>query len=373
MDDVVDGVNRSMRVLDKGASSHAYQEITVRPGESYVVSVKMLLADDGVCDQASAKYKKCSPSVMICSGKHNSRYFRNGDCIVNLSPFNFSNVCDEQPLPPPSGSLKPFAEVLPRFDMTGKPLPKGGGTSAVQCAKDIVSTILPFCSFTMPANLTQDIVKKQTFSLNLWVRATAEADSFLPSIKLFSSLAPRQLLLEIVTSAIDGSSAAMLEARVYYNCGADQSLAGDVSQAGYRFVFVMQGGFPRDKWVRLSVSVGPYGSARTDGAVFAVDGVVQTAPKTNDKVGFCMPASGDFIQAIVIYPNMLISPVRIRFEPKEVRSLQTEYYSAYPTAKRWIGSRLRDEVAFGRSAVSVTVKPYSLPAFLIAPVRAPAS
>jgi hypothetical protein len=70
---------------------------------------------------------------------------------------------------------------------------------------------------------------------------------------------------------------------------------------------------------------------------------------------------------------MLTSPVRIRFESKEVRSLQTEYYSQYPNAKRWIGSRLRDEIAFGRSAVSVTVKPYPLSAFLLAPVRAPAS
>jgi hypothetical protein len=365
------GVNRTMQVLDEGGASHAYKEITVQPGESYVVTVKMLLAPDGVCDQpAPAKYKKCSPSVIICSSGYSSKYFKTGDCIVNLSPFNFSSVCDEQPLPPPSGLLKPFTEVLPNFDVAGKPVPVGA--SALQCATDIVSTLQPSCTFTMPTSLTEEIVKRQTFSLNFWVRAIPGSNSFRPSIKLFSSVAPRQVLLEIVTSNNNGSLPDMLEARLYYNCGSDPSLAGDSSRAGYRFVFAFQQGMPTDKWVKLTLSVGPFGyPTRTDGAMFAVDGVVQTLAKRSDKVGFCMPASGDFVQAVVMYPSMLISPIKIRVENMEARVVQREYYSQYAAAKNWGGPRLRDDIAFAKSAVAVTVKPYSLPAVLIAPVRVP--
>ena len=60
-------------------------------------------------------------------------------------------------------------------------------------------------------------------------------------------------------------------------------------------------------------AVGSFGAANpTEGVAFGINGAIKLRWKQNDKVRFCMPPTGNFVHAVVLYPSMLISPIKLR-------------------------------------------------------------
>jgi hypothetical protein len=192
------GKNKTLELLDDGGSSHAYQVLEVTPGKRYSVSVKFWLLSDGICDEES-EIKKCSPSLALCPGSYDPAFSSSRSCLasaggVHLSPFGFESACEQNLLEGKSFSVRP------KFDLSGKEIHiHDRGTSKEECTK-LTPLVMLSCSFAMPKHITQEIVDNQRFFLSFWVKAQPGSSTFLPNIKIFSSLVPEQLLMEIRTT-----------------------------------------------------------------------------------------------------------------------------------------------------------------------------
>ena len=78
------GGNAALELADADGWSHAYQEVPVVADATYNVSAELYALAEGVCD-CTAKVVWCSPSVVVCPGTYNARFYNEGGCYVGLA------------------------------------------------------------------------------------------------------------------------------------------------------------------------------------------------------------------------------------------------------------------------------------------------
>ena len=102
----IGGKQNVLELQDAGGWTHAYTTIDVAVGASYVVSGEFYAEVEGECD-GSAAVKWCSPSVVVCPGSYDEKFYEIGGCILGLTATG-------------TGSWEVFSTTFHPITLTGK-------------------------------------------------------------------------------------------------------------------------------------------------------------------------------------------------------------------------------------------------------------